>query len=164
MGSSITRRATSLSVPNLQTNLSPISGLGIEFLPHSGADWAGEAVPSLPAQTPTSYQACAPCQVWTWDITWMPGPVSGMFFYLYLIVDIFSRKIVGWEVHERESADLAAALIRQAVLAEGCIARPLVLHADNGSPMKGATMKVTMEKLGITASYSRPRVSKQSVL
>ena len=89
----------------------------------------------------------------------MPGPVVGMFFYLYLIVDIFSRKIVGWEVHERETADLAAVLIRQAVLAEGCIARPLVLHADNGSPMKGATMKVTMEKLGITASYSRPRVS-----
>lgn len=89
----------------------------------------------------------------------MPGPVSGMLFYLYLIVDIFSRKIVGWEVHERESADLAAVLIRQAVLAEGCSARPLVLHSDNGSPIKGATMKVTMEKLGITASYSRPRVS-----
>jgi transposase InsO family protein len=77
-----------------------------------------------------------------------------MFFYLYLIVDIFSRKIVGWEVHERESADLAAILIRQAVLAEGCHLGPLVLHADNGSPMK-----VTMEKLGITAYYSRPRVS-----
>jgi transposase InsO family protein len=89
----------------------------------------------------------------------MPGPVAGMFFYLYLIVDIFSRKIVGWEVHDRESAELAAVLIRQAVLAEGCTLRPLVLHADNGSPMKGATMKVTMEKLGITASYSRPRVS-----
>ena len=92
----------------------------------------------------------------------MPGPVLGMFFYLYLIVDIFSRKIVGWEVHERESAELAAALIRQTVLAEGCTLRPLVLHADKtngGSPMKGATMKVTMEKLGITASYSRPRVS-----
>ena len=89
----------------------------------------------------------------------MPGPVFGMFFYLYLIVDIFSRKIVGWEVHERESAELAAVLIRQAVLAEGCTLRPLVLHADNGSPMKGATMKTTMEKLGITASYSRPRVS-----
>jgi transposase InsO family protein len=84
----------------------------------------------------------------------MPGPVAGMFFYLYLIVDNFSRKIVGWEVHECESADLAAVLIRQAVLAEGCIARPLVLHADNGSPMRGATMKVTMEKLSITASYS----------
>ena len=84
--------------------------------------------------------------------TWMPGPIAGMFFYLYLIVDFFSRKIVGWEVHERETADLAAVLIRQAVLAEGCTLRPLVLHADNGSPMKGATMKVTMEKLGITAS------------
>jgi len=87
-------------------------------------------------------------------------------------VDIDRRKIVGWEVHERESADLAATLIRQAVLAEGCFMQPLVLHADNGSPplvharaciagqcMKGATMKTTMEKLGITASYSRPRVS-----
>ena len=62
--------------------------------------------------------------------TWMPGPVAGMFFYLYLIVDIFSRKIVGWEVHERESAELAAVLIRRAVLAEGCTLRPLVLHAD----------------------------------
>jgi len=69
--------------------------------------------------------------------TWLPGPVLGMFFYLYLIVDIFSRKIVGWEVHERESAELAAMLIRKAVLAEGCTLRPLVLHADNGSPMKG---------------------------
>jgi putative transposase len=108
----------------------------------------------------------------TWDITWMPGPALGMFFYLYLIVDIFSRKIVGWEVHEREGAELAAVLIRQAVLAEGCTLRPLVLHADNGSPplvicrqitagqrMKGAAMKTTLEKLGITASYSRPRVS-----
>lgn len=119
----------------------------------------GRSTPPVRRKPPTSYQASAPCQVWTWDITWMPGPVAGMFFYLYLIVDIFSRKIVGWEVHERESAELAAVLIRQAVLAEGCFARPLVLHADNGSPMKGATMKVTMEKLGITASYSRPRVS-----
>jgi putative transposase len=102
----------------------------------------------------------------------MPGPVAGMFFYLYLIVDIFSRKIVGWEVHEREGADLSAMLVEKAVWAEARIARPLVLHADNGSPplvicekitagqrMKGATMKVTLEKLGITASYSRPRVS-----
>jgi len=88
----------------------------------------------------------------------MPGPVAGMFFYLYLIVDIFNRKIVGWEVHERESADLAATLVREAVLAEGCFMQPLVLHADIGSPMKGAEMKTTMEKLGITASYSRPRV------
>lgn len=119
----------------------------------------GRAKPPVRRKPPTSYKAGAPCEVWTWDITWMPGPVAGMFFYLYLIVDIFSRKIVGWEVHEREGAELAAVLIRQAVLAEGCIARPLVLHADNGTPMKGATMKTTMETLGITASYSRPRVS-----
>ena len=119
----------------------------------------GRARPPIRRKPPTSYKASAPCEVWTWDITWMPGPVAGMFFYLYLIVDIFSRKIVGWEVHERESADLAATLIRRAVLSEGCTLRPLVLHADNGSPMKGATMKTTMEKLGITASYSRPRVS-----
>jgi transposase InsO family protein len=119
----------------------------------------GRAKPPVRRKPPTSYLASAPCEVWTWDITWMPGPVAGMFFYLYLIVDIFSRKIVGWEVHERESADLAAVLIRQVVLAEGCFMQPLVLHADNGSPMKGATMKTTMEKLGITASYSRPRVS-----
>ncbi len=119
----------------------------------------GRAKPPTRRKPPTSYKASAPCEVWTWDITWMPGPVAGMFFYLYLTVDIFSRKIVGWEVHERETAELAASLIRQTVLAEGCITGPLVLHADNGSPMKGATMKVTMEKLGITASYSRPRVS-----
>ena len=60
----------------------------------------------------------------------MPGPVAGMFFYLYLIVDIFSRKIVGWEVHEREGADPAAMLVQKAVWSEACISRPLVLHAD----------------------------------
>jgi putative transposase len=91
----------------------------------------GRAKPPVRRKPPTSYKASAPCEVWTWDITWMPGPVAGMFFYLYLIVDIFSRKIVGWEVHEREGAELAAALIRQAVLAEGCIAHPLVLHTDS---------------------------------
>ncbi len=64
-----------------------------------------------------------------------------------------SRKIVGWEVHEREGAELAAELVRQAVWAEGCLTRPLVLHADNGSPMKGATMKATLERLGVIASY-----------
>jgi transposase InsO family protein len=119
----------------------------------------GRAKAPVKRKLPTSYQATAPCQVWTWDITWMPGPVAGMFFYLYLIVDIYSRKIVGWEVHDRESSEHASVLIRKAVLAEGCIGQPLVLHADNGSPMKGSTMKITMENLGITSSYSRPRVS-----
>jgi transposase InsO family protein len=89
----------------------------------------------------------------------MPGPISGAFFYLYLIVDIYSRKAVGWEVHESESAAHAARLLEKTVWSEGCLTRPVILHADNGSPMKGATMKVTMERLGVIPSFSRPRVS-----
>jgi putative transposase len=119
----------------------------------------GRARPPRRSPPPTSFKAEAPCQVWSWDITWLPGPVLGMFFYLYLIVDIYSRKIVGWEVHEREGAEFAARLLERAVWAEGCLTSPLTLHADNGSAMKGATMKVTMERLGVTASFSRPRVS-----
>jgi putative transposase len=119
----------------------------------------GRAKPPARRQPPTSHRARGPCEVWSWDITWMPGPIRGVFFYLYLILDIFSRKIVGWEVHKRESAEHAADLVCKAVWAEGCLTRPLVLHADNGSPMKGATMKATLERLGVIASYSRPRVS-----
>ena len=119
----------------------------------------GRAKAPGPRTPPTTHCARGPCQVWSWDITWLPGPIRGTFLYLYLILDIFSRKIVGWEVHERESGDLAADLVRKAVLAEGCVVTPLVLHADNGSPMKAATMKATLERLGVIASYSRPRVS-----
>jgi putative transposase len=119
----------------------------------------GRARPPVPRQPPTSYLATAPRQIWTWDITWLPGPIAGLFFYLYLMVDIFSRKIVGWEVYGRESAEYASIVVRRAVRAESCLTRPLVLHADNGSPMKGATLKATLEHLGVTASYSRPRVS-----
>ncbi|MFN3292100.1 MAG: IS3 family transposase [Gemmobacter sp.] len=113
------------------------------------------ARPATRRKPPTSFEAKAPCQVWSWDITWLPGPIAGAFFYLYLIVDIFSRKIVGWKVHDRETADFAAQVLERAVRAERCLTGPLVLHADNGSPMKGATM----ERLGVTASFSRPRVS-----
>ena len=119
----------------------------------------GRARPPSRSKPPASFQAKGPCEVWSWDITWLPGPVAGTFFYLYLILDIFSRKIVGWEVYERETAEFAAQVLQRAVWAEGCLTSPLVLHADNGSPMKGATMKVTMERLGVTASFSRPRVS-----
>jgi transposase InsO family protein len=119
----------------------------------------GRAMPPAHRHAPTSHRARGPCEVWSWDITWMPGPIRGVFFYLYLILDIFSRKVVGWEVHERESAEHAADLACKAVSAEGCLTRPLVLHANNGSPMKGATMKATLERLGVIASYSRPRVS-----
>ena len=119
----------------------------------------GRARPASRSKPPTSFEAKRPCEVWSWDITWLPGPVLGLFFYLYLIVDIYSRKIVGWEVHDRESAEFAARLLERAIWAEGCLTSPLALHADNGSAMKGATMKVTMERLGVIASFSRPRVS-----
>ena len=108
---------------------------------------------------PTSYSAKAPNQVWTWDITYLNGPVKGLFFFLYLIIDLFSRDIVGWEVWEEESAEHASELIRRTCLAQGRLSTvPLVLHSDNGSPMKGATMLETLYALGITPSNSRPRV------
>lgn len=110
-------------------------------------------------KVPTTHIATGPNQVWTWDITWLKGPVLGLYFYLYMIIDIFSRKIVGWEIWETESAEHAQELIRKAVLNEKINGRPLVLHSDNGSPMKAATFQATLEKLGIQKSYSRPRVS-----
>ena len=112
--------------------------------------------PRPPAEPPRLV-ARAPNQVWTWDISWLPGPVKGLFFYLYLILDLYSRKIVGWEVYESESADSAAEVVRRAVLAERGVDHPLVLHADNGSPMKGETLLETLYRLGIATSYSRPR-------
>ncbi len=88
--------------------------------------------------------------------------MAGTFFYFYLILDIFSRKIVGWEVYDRETAEFAAQVLKRAVWAEGRLTSPLVLHADNGSPMKGATMKVTMERLGVVASFEELRRITQS--
>jgi putative transposase len=108
---------------------------------------------------PPSHTAHGPNQVWCWDITYLPGPVRGMFFYLYMIVDLYSRKIVGWDVQAAENSDHADAVIRRAVLAEDCIDQLLVLHADNGSPLKGSTLMATLERLGVTPSHSRPRVS-----
>lgn len=108
---------------------------------------------------PESHLAIASNQVWTWDITWLKGPVKGQFYRLYLIIDIFSRKIVGWEIWETEEAKYAEELIKKTVVNEKIQGRPLVLHSDNGSPMKAGTFQVLLEKLGIQSSYSRPRVS-----
>jgi len=102
--------------------------------------------------------ASSPNQVWSWDITYLKGPVRGSFLYLYLVVDIFSRRVMGWEVHEMESSEKAAALIRRCWREAGC-PEGMVLHSDNGGPMKGATMLATLQWLGVTPSFSRPRVS-----
>lgn len=108
---------------------------------------------------PEAVLATAPNQLWSWDITYMGTTVKGLFFYLYLIMDIFSRKIVGWEVYAEESAEHAAKTFRKAYLREGIAGQPLILHSDNGSPMKGATMLGTLQKLGVMPSFSRPSVS-----
>ena len=108
---------------------------------------------------PKGYQARGPNQVWSWDITYLAASICGVFYRRYLAEDIFSRKIVGGEIHENETAEHARVLIRKACLAEGIHADGRVLHADNGSPMKGATMRATLQKLGIVPSFSRPSVS-----
>lgn len=109
----------------------------------------------------STHCATGPNQVWMWDITWLPGPVKGTFFFLYLILDLFSRKIVAWDIWTEESAENASTLVRRAMISEKRILvnEPLVLHSDNGSPMKGATLLETLYQLGITPSKSRPRVS-----
>jgi transposase InsO family protein len=103
--------------------------------------------------------ATGPNQVWSWDITYLTTSVRGTFFYLYLILDVFSRKIVGWEVYERECTEHAASVFHKAHLREGVGANALVLHSDNGAPMKGATMLATLQRLGVVPSFSRPAVS-----
>ena len=109
---------------------------------------------------PTTYSADAPNQVWMWDITYLNGPNKGMYYYLYLFSDLFDRSIVGWEVYEEQNAELASQVIQRICLAQQKLTTmPLVLHSDNGSPMKGATMLATLHQLGITPSRSRPRVS-----
>jgi putative transposase len=115
-----------------------------------------------PSSKPIStHCATEPNQVWMWDITWLAGPVRGIYFYLYLILDLFSRKIIAWEIWPEESAQNASILVRRAVIAEkiSSIIKLLVLHSDNGSVMKGATLLETLYMLGITPSRSRPRVS-----
>ena len=109
---------------------------------------------------PTTHCATGSNQVWMWDITYLNGPHKGQYYYLYLFSDLFDRSIVGWEVFEEESAEHAGNLIRRITLAQRRLStQPLVLHSDNGSPMKGATMLATLYQLGITPSNSRPRVS-----
>ena len=108
---------------------------------------------------PRQHVADGPGQCWSWDITYLRSPVRGAFYYLYMIVDLWSRKIVGWEVHEEESMELSSRLVDRLAAREGVDVRGLVLHSDNGGPMKGATMLATLDSLGIVASFSRPRVS-----
>ncbi len=104
--------------------------------------------------------ATGPDQVYSWDITWLRTDIMGMHYYLYMIEDIWSRMIVHWEIHERESSELAGKMLQQ--LNSKKDLNGVILHSDNGSPMKGYTMLSKMYSLNVLPSFSRPRVSEDN--
>lgn len=108
---------------------------------------------------PRALAARQPDQIFCWDITYLPTQVRGQHFYLYLFEDLFSRKIVGWQVFDCESADLAGQLLRDICVRQSIPAGQLTVHSDNGSPMKGETMLATMQRLGVAHTRSRAAVS-----
>ncbi len=108
---------------------------------------------------PEELVASRPNQIWSWDITYLKAAIKGTYYYLYLPMDVFSRLIVHWEIHESESADLASKMIEKACLNNQVKKDQIILHSDNGGPMKGATMLATLQRLGVAPSFSRPGVS-----
>jgi putative transposase len=104
-------------------------------------------------------EAAAPNQCWSWDITRLPGAVRGVSYYLYTVMDIFSREVVGWAVAERESELIARELIGTSCQRQGIAPAQLTLHADRGSPMIAGSMAELLGDLGVHRSHSRPRVS-----
>jgi len=115
--------------------------------------------PTKPLKKPKALVATAANQVYSWDITYLPTRIKGLYFYLYLVMDIYSRKIVGWQVHQDESSAQAAELMKDICAREGVERHQVRLHSDNGSPMKGAMMLATLQQLGVIPSFSRPSVS-----
>lgn len=104
-------------------------------------------------------EADRPNRVWTWDITALRGPAKGVRYYLYTIIDIFSRKVVGWTIHHNESHKHARRLTRETCRRNQVDRDQLVIHADRGSPMTAGTVAELLNELGVAKSHSRPRVS-----
>src|SRR3954468_20422602 len=121
---------------------------------HGQLQHRGRARPPRSAGPPSTHVATAPGQVWCWDVTFLNARVQGRWFYLYLILDLFSRKIVGFEVHDTDQAEHAAHLVRRTALAEGVHARAVrpVLHGDNGPSVKATTVAAMLHWLGISPS------------
>jgi transposase InsO family protein len=128
---------------------------------HGQMNRRGRAQPPRTSRPPTTHIATRPGDVWCWDVTFLPAQIQGRWFYFYLILDLYSRKIVGFEVHDTDSAEHAAHLARRTALAEAVHAKPArpVLHGDNGATLKATTVLAMLYWLGIKPSYSRPRVS-----
>lgn len=123
-------------------------------LKHRGAER-----PTQRRSKPRALCAMAPKTLFSWDITYLPTQIQGLYFYLYVFMDIFSRKIVGWQIYDVESSDLASEVMRDICKRENIAPNQVVLHSDNGSPMKGATMLATLQALGVMPSFSRAAVS-----
>lgn len=119
----------------------------------------GKERPVQVRSKPRALRATKPHQLFSWDITYLPTQVKGIHYYLYLFIDIFSRKVVGWQVYENESSALASEVMKDICARENIVPNQVVLHSDNGSPMKGATMLGTLQQLGVVPSFSRPAVS-----
>lgn len=103
--------------------------------------------------------ATAPNEVWTWDITKVRGPLPGVFYFVYVVLDLFSRMVVGWMLAERESAALAEKLFAEAIARHGVAPGVLTVHADRGAPMKSNDLAELFAVLGVARSFSRPHVS-----
>uniref|UniRef100_UPI000C0D4B26 DDE-type integrase/transposase/recombinase n=1 Tax=Iodobacter sp. BJB302 TaxID=1506510 RepID=UPI000C0D4B26 len=115
--------------------------------------------PAQARKKPKALCATAPNQLYSWDITYLPTTLQGKSFYLYVFLDVFSRKIVGWQVFFEESSQNASDLMQDICQREQINRDQVVLHSDNGSSMKGATMLATLQNLGVATSFSRPAVS-----
>jgi transposase InsO family protein len=118
----------------------------------------GRATPAHRAR-PRAYEVTTPRTLFSWDITYLLSLILGQYFYLYLFLDVFSRKIVGAEVHAEESMEHSSRLLDRICRAEGIEPHQVSVHADNGGAMKGSTMLATMQRLGVMPSFSRPSVS-----
>ena len=103
--------------------------------------------------------ATQPNELWSWDITKLKGPVKWSYFQLYVIIDVFSRYVVGWMVADRESAELAKRLISETIRKQEADPLHLTIHADRGSSMKSKCVALMLSDLGVTKTHSRPHVS-----
>ena len=120
----------------------------------------GRSRPPREPRDPPVLAATGIHQVLAWDITLLPGPVQGQFYYLYMVLDVWSRRILGVEVHERESGELAKHFFDRVCRDEGISpGSATILHSDNGAPMRSSTLAAKLVELGIERSFSRPRVS-----
>jgi transposase InsO family protein len=129
---------------------------------HGQVHRRGRARPPQEPRPVPRLRAAGPNEVWSWDITYLPTSVRGVWLYLYQVLDVWSRKVVAWDVAEREDPAIAADLVSRACLRERISKgrqQPLILHADNGNAMRAATLECRMEELGVLRSFSRPRVS-----